>query len=182
VGGKHRNLPKDDAERMWIEIVDRIRRNHAVEHATIAGLLERGAATPLGGYAMPAGFLVYGGESGEVVQTVAAEALDRMKQGETDLAVSPHCGTNLVVGALLAGLLSGVVLRDRAKRFRRLPLAAAAIAGAVLAARPLGSFIQRHYTTLASVESMSVVGVKTIRLGPVTVHWVRTSETAAASS
>ena len=167
---------------MGIEIVDRIRRNHAIEHATIAGLLEGGATTPIGGYSTPAGCLVYGGENGEVVRTAADQALDRLKQGQTHLAVSPHCGTNLVVGALLAGLLSGMVLRERERRIRRLPLAVAAIAGAVWAARPLGSFIQRRYTTLASVESMSVVGVKTIRLGPVTVHWVRTSESSPVSS
>ena len=167
-----------EAPIMGLTIVDRIRRNHAIEHATIAGLLERGAATPIAGYATPGGFHVYGGGSGEAVLKAAVEALDRMRAGERELAVSPHCGTNLVVGALLAGLLSGMLLRDRK---RRLPLAAAAVAGAVCASRPLGALVQRRFTTLASVDSMRVAGVRTMRLGPITVHRVRT-ETAEAAS
>ena len=160
---------------MGTKTLVRMRRNHGLEHATIAVLLNRGVRPPLGGYATAGGFFVLGTMSSEEVQTAADEALERMKEGERGLAVSPYCGTNLVVTSLLAGLFCGLLLKRPDKRLQRLPLAAAGIIGAVFAARPLGDMVQRRYTTLADVESLQITVVKSLRLGSFYIHRVQTS-------
>ena len=82
--------------------LDRVRRNHALEHATIAVLIENGVRPPLAGYSVPGGFLVYGRVSTEMLSAASSQALDRLQSGERELAISPYCGSNLVVGAVLA--------------------------------------------------------------------------------
>ena len=60
---------------MGLRLIDRIRRSHAIEHGTVAVLLERGARPPLGGYGMPGGFFIYGKLSTEDVSSAAAGAM-----------------------------------------------------------------------------------------------------------
>ena len=64
----------------------------------------------MAGIASPAGFHLYGSLSTKDVSAAASEALQRLRSGERELAVSPYCGTNLIVGALLAGVLSGIIM------------------------------------------------------------------------
>ena len=158
-------------------IVDRTRQNHALEHATIAILLQGGSRTPLAGNATPGGFFVYGKISTEEVQVAVSEALHRLQAGERELAVSPYCGTNLVVGALVAGLLTGLIAGTSRRRLGRVPLMATAILGAAWLGRPLGSLVQRRYTTLPDVEDLVVTGIRGVRLGGYTAHRVRTAST-----
>ena len=157
-----------------LSILDRTRQNHAMEHATVAVLLEEGARGPLGGIATPRGFLIFGSLSTEAVTSSAYEGLRRLRGGESELAVSPYCGTNMVVGALLAALLSGIIMNRAKSRARGLPLAMAAIVGATLIKRPLGGAVQRHFTTLATVERSAITSVARTGLGGITVHWTRT--------
>ena len=99
---------------------DRVRRNHALEHGTITLLLQRASLhRVVAGNAMPGGFFVYGDVPTETLSACATDAMERMRQGERDLAVSPFCGTNIVVAAALAtvGTLAALrFLRPRAKR------------------------------------------------------------------
>ena len=62
-------------------IIDRTRQNHAIEHATVVTLLERGARPPLGGNATPGGFYIYGKLSKAEVASAASEALRRLERG-----------------------------------------------------------------------------------------------------
>ena len=158
-------------------IVDRTRKNHALEHATIAVLLQGGPPTPLAGNATPGGFFVYGKVSTEEVEGAVSEGLERLQAGERELAVSPYCGTNLVVGALVAGLLAGLIAATSKRRLGRIPLMATAIIGAAWLGRPLGSAVQRRYTTLPDVEDLVVTGIHGVRLGGYTAHRVRTAIT-----
>ena len=160
---------------MGITVIDRVRQNHAIEHGTVAVLLERGARTPLGGNATPGGFNIYGYVSQEDVDSASSEALRRLQGGDSELAVSPFCGTNLMVGALLAGLVLGAIMGRSRGRFRRLPLAAIGVVGSTLLGRPLGNIVQRHLTTLADVERVEITGIGRIKLGRFTVHRVRTA-------
>ena len=47
--------------RLRIRWIDRIRKNHSLEHATVArlGVLERGTSPPTGGYSLPGGFVIW---------------------------------------------------------------------------------------------------------------------------
>ncbi len=154
--------------------VRRIRQNHALEHATIEVLLERGARPPIGGNAALGGFFIYGRLPTQEVASAASEALERLYGGERELAVSPYCGTNLVVGAVLAGLVSGIIMKRGGILLQRLPIAAVAIMGASLMARPLGNEVQRRYTTLADVQGVRISSVSCIRAGDYAVHRVNT--------
>ena len=159
---------------MDLGLVNRIRRNHAIEHATIAVLLERGERPPLAGYGAPGGFFIYGDLATEDVSSAAAEAIGRMQGGERELAVSPFCGTNLAVGALLAALVAGIIVRSWKGRAGQLPLVALGVVGSIWVRRPLGHAVQRHLTTLSDVDDVEIVGTRRFSLGRHTLHRVTT--------
>ena len=153
-------------------LIDRVRRNHAIEHATIAILAARGHRPPMGGYSTPGGFWVYGSIPSDDVAGAATEAVARLRAGEDRLAVSPYCGTNLAVGIAGAVLLAGLVRKRVSSRSARVPLVAAAVLGAVLLRRPLGMAAQRELTTLAEVGEAEVTGVRRMSLGRHVLHRV----------
>ena len=157
-----------------MDVLRKVRRNHALEHATIAVLMERGARPPLAGYSLPTGYLLYGRVLTEAASEAAAEALERLRSGESELAVSPYCGSNLVVGAAIAGLFSALVLYPSGRRVKRIPLVAAGAVLGALAGRPIGQEAQRRYTILADVGTTEITGVHRFELGGHTVHWIGT--------
>ena len=159
---------------MLRDVISRVRRNHALEHGTISLLLQRGMKPPLGGYSTPGGFFVFGGTTSTDVSNAAVEALSRLKQGESELAVSPFCGTNLATAALLAGAAATLVLGKGEKRLQKLPTAGIVILAATMLARPVGNTLQRRYTTLADARDMDISGVRRVWSGPLTVHRVST--------
>lgn len=152
--------------------VDAVRRNHALEHATVAVLLGKlGPTVRLVGRAVPDGFFIYGSIPTEILQGSAEEGLARLKRGESHLAVSPLCGTNIAVAAVLAGAFSILTMGDR-RRLERLPNVFVAAAVAILAAQPLGRIIQKYITTRPDLEDVTLQGVETSFGGR--VHKVRT--------
>ena len=79
-----------------------IRQNHALEHATIAVLLERlEVRVKMAGYAGLNGFYIMGNVPTITLEEAAYEGLKRLKAGEKDIAVSPMCGTNLAAAGLV---------------------------------------------------------------------------------
>ena len=145
-----------------------------MEHATIAVMLQKGVRPPLGGYSTFGGFFVFGRAPTELVVDASYQALERLREGRRELAISPYCGTNIVVGALLAGLVSSLILGRSKSRIRRIPAAAAGIAIATIASRPLGTALQRHYTTLADLGTLEISRVRRLYAGPLSVHRVST--------
>ena len=143
------------------ETIRRVRRNHALEHATVTLMLEEGVRGPLGGYSTPWGFFIVGNLSTEHLSRIVDEALGSLRAGQSELAISPHCGTNMAVAAIISGALTRLVLGRRKRgRWKRLPLVmVAVVAGAVLS-RPVGSAIQRRYTTLSEMDGLEVVDVR----------------------
>jgi hypothetical protein len=155
---------------------EKIQRNHGLEHGTISLLLSRiPHDKPMAGYSIPGGFLVLGTVTNEQVATCVHEALDRMKGGEADLAISPFCGTNIIVGAALAtlGTLAGYRLGGRGLSGVNRAFTNAAFA--IVASRPIGRIVQQRYTTSADVASLEIQSVTTNKIGRLTVHWVATS-------
>ena len=139
-----------------------IRRNHGLEHATVAVLLSRrGPTLRLVGQAAPDGFYVYGGDVGEAeLLSAADEALTRLQRGESSLAVSPLCGTNLAVGGVLAGLSTFAIAGGGDGRWNRLPNALALSLLSIVAAQPLGRWLQQHVTTSPDMSETRIVGVR----------------------
>ena len=98
-----------------------------------------------------------------------------MKDGHRELAVSPYCGTNLATGALLAALISAIIMRRSRNGARRVRAAALAAIGAAIGGRPLGQVLQRHFTTLADVDDLRITGIRRLLAGRFTLHRVSTS-------
>ena len=81
-----------------------LRRNHALEHATIVVMMEREPGRKLNGFSTDDGFFVQGVRSIAEVESAAREALRRLRAGEKGLAVHRNCGTTIVAANLLAAV------------------------------------------------------------------------------
>ena len=163
------------------DTLNRIRRNHALEHAVVTLLLERGVSPPLGGYSTRGGFFIVAAVPTTDLAEIVAAALAKLNAGESELAVSPHCGTNLATGALITSLITRVVIGKRKMPlWKRLPLlAVAALAGGLLGRR-VGDVIQRRYTTLARMDALQIVSITPILHGdPPRLHRIATRIPAA---
>ncbi len=158
-------------------VVRRVRVNHGLEHATIAVLLGQGCPTPLGGYSTANGFYVYGRVTTDQLRCAVESALDAMVRGAQDLAVSPYCGTNLAIGALVAGAVSSILSGRSGSKRRRYPALAAGVAVSVLVSRPLGAWVQRRFTTSADVDGVRIAGISRLKGGTFTIHRVATWQT-----
>lgn len=160
---------------MEIQIIDNVRRNHALEHATIALLKQRlEPETRISGRSTPSGFYLYGNLPTEVVEQSVKDALALLQKGESHLAVSDLCGTNLAVGGILTGL-SAVLAVGRGRRLDRLPHGLLAALAAAVLAQPLGRWIQRNVTTEARVGSLALASVECRQRGHLMVHVVKTN-------
>ena len=84
--------------------VDRVRRNHALEHAAISIVTERHPTVFLSGRSNRKGFYVFGDIETDELESAVGEALRRLRSGEAELAIHPRCGTNLAVAGILSGL------------------------------------------------------------------------------
>lgn len=128
-----------------------VRQVHALEHATVWVLSEPQLGLSnalLGGMSTETGFYLYGDVPTATVHRAVRLALDRLTQGEWNLAVHPRCGTNLSVGMLMtAGLAIGVNLilpKDPIGQLIGLGVAAAA---ATSIAPDVGAVAQKYVTT-----------------------------------
>src|ERR671914_2628570 len=81
-----------------------LRRNHALEHATIVVMMEREPGRKFNGFSTDDGFFVQGVRSTEEVDGAAREALRRLRGGGKKLAIHRKCGTTIVAANLLAAL------------------------------------------------------------------------------
>ncbi len=156
-------------------VVNAVRRNHALEHATVSILLSRhGPHTRVVGRAAADGFYIYGDIPTEALEEFAHEGLARLQRGESHLAVSPMCGTNLAVAGLMAGLAS-LFAMGRRSRLEGLPRALMAAMVAVLAAQPLGRLVQKHVTTSPELDGVRIVSVAPVGRRFARLHKVRTA-------
>jgi hypothetical protein len=152
-----------------------VRRNHALEHATMHALSERHRSLRLVGRSSLWGFYIYGQVSTEDVVAAAQEGLRRLKAGQRRMAIHPNCGSNLAVAGTLAGLGAFLALgggstsqeRSRMERLARLPFAFAAATLGIILAQPLG-------TAQADVGDLHIVSVTQERRAGILVHTVRT--------
>ncbi len=168
--------------RSWLEqpVLQKIRRNHALEHATIHLLSARFPDRTLVGRSDPRGFFIYGSVPSEALQEATAEALARLRAGESHLAIHPNCGTNLVTSGFMAGGAAFLSLSGSwsdegwSDRIDRLLLAILTSTLALILSRPIGILLQRRVTTLAQPGSLRVIGIRRRVQGRTTIHRVLT--------
>src|ERR1051325_2073715 len=82
-----------------------VRRNHALEHATVQLLLARlGPNIRLVGRASGDGFFIYGNVPADAITECAREGLHRLQSGEAFWAVTSLCGTNIATSGVLTAM------------------------------------------------------------------------------
>jgi hypothetical protein len=157
-----------------------IRRNHALEHATIHLLSQHYPNRTFVGRSDMRGFFLYGQVDTDSLSEHISRALQRLQQGERSLAIHPNCGTNLVTSGLLAGSAAYLAFLGSEKdgwlkRIERLPLAILSTLIALIIAQPLGRSAQEHLTTEGNPGSLQVRKVERFEKSGMIVHRVLTS-------
>lgn len=153
------NIWQEPGGFMSISWLDRVRRNHALEHATINVMSKKHKDFSAQGNSTPWGFNLnlYGDVTDANVADAVNEAYSRLQAGEEKLALHPGCGTVLLTTAVVATLAAQTTLSIERRRQKSpvldlavltaaLPITIMAVFVALLVSRPLGMTIQANYT------------------------------------
>jgi Domain of unknown function (DUF6391) len=144
-----------------------LRRNHALEHATIVVMMEREPGRKLNGFSTDDGFFVQGVRSISEVESAAREALRRLQRGEKRLAIHRNCGTTIVAANLLAAIFFlvtlGLVLYLGVGNLYLMILGSVVLAFALRI--PLSLLLQRFVTTDADLRNAEVGWVEPAQPG-----------------
>lgn len=160
--------------------VRKTRRNHGLEHATVHLLSSRFKGKRMAGRSSDGGFIILGDLPTDAVEQAAHEALERMRNGEHNLAVHPNCGTNLVTTGAMATLTGVVGLGGSNRRIdlNRISWTMTLMLFAILFSQPLGMKLQKHFTTEGDPGDMEIISVSRRPsrwpFKGVTVHYVST--------
>ena len=136
----------------------RIRQNHALEHATITILSGYIPDLRVSARSTARGFTIFGDVDLGQLRRSLDEALRRLQAGEAQLAIHPNCGTNLVVGFSL-GAVGTLLGMTSSRSSTRIASAAASSFAGMVAARPLGEYVQKHLTTLPDLDGVRVTDI-----------------------
>jgi Domain of unknown function (DUF6391) len=146
-----------------------LRRNHALEHATIAVMMEREPGRRLNGFSTDDGFFVQGVRSISEVESAAREAMRRLQNGEKRLAIHRNCGTTIVAANLLAAIfflvafVLGVLYLEMGWDLYLMILGSVVLAFALRV--PLSLILQRFVTTDADLKNAEVGWVEPAQPG-----------------
>jgi len=158
--------------------LQRVRRNHALEHATLQVIAQKRPDLGLAGYSDPNGFWVIGEIGLEELQRAADKALSRLQAGEVNLAIHPNCGTNLVAQGALAGTAGMLAMlgtgSDARRKLDRWPLVVAFATLGLMAAQPLGPLMQQKLTTSTDVAGLRIKEITRYQRRGVPLHRVLT--------
>jgi hypothetical protein len=156
------------------------RRNHGLEHATLHVLAQRFPRLPFAGHSDPGGFWIVGNISTDDLFSAVDEALQRLRNGESQLAVHPNCGTNLVTAGAMAGLAGALAMfgagSGRRQKLERLPLAITLATMALMVAQPVGMALQARVTTSGDPGSLHIVEIRAVQRGRIQSHRIVTRE------
>jgi hypothetical protein len=158
--------------------LSRIRRNHALEHATLQILAARNPGYRMAGYSDTQGFWMVGRVPTEEISSAVEEALLRLEAGEHSLAVHPNCGTNFAAAGALAGGVAWLAMLGSEggwkKRIDRLPMLMSLVTVVLIIAQPLGPMLQARVTTAAAPRGMRVTGITRQMRGDAPLHRILT--------
>jgi hypothetical protein len=165
------------------EIIHAIRRNHALEHASLLVLAAKKGNRNLAGYSDWRGFWVLGEVDTEDLLAATQEALTRLKAGESRLAIHPNCGTNFAVSGVLAGSAAWLAMAGTGsgwkKKLERFPLVITLVTLVMILSQPLGPKVQSRVTTCPIPGKLQVVSVQQQSLRNTIAHRVLTKDALA---
>ena len=147
-----------------VPLFTRIRRHHALEHATLQILSKNNPTQSFMGYSDMRGFWIVGNCSTEALKDAVEEALTRLRGGESQLAIHPNCGTNFVASGFLAGLAGWLGMLGTGSGFKRkaerLPIVIGLVTLTIILANPIGPLLQAKITTQPNIGSLEVVRIE----------------------
>lgn len=142
-----------------IAINKNLRKNHALEHATINVIEEEtGKKGILSGYARENGFYVFGKLDPDFLLEASEIGREKLISGETQYAIHDRCGTSIGVASFLTIILF-ILLIILTSSFNIFLLLIAIILGQAFGP-PLGKLIQRYFTTDPDVSDIKIVSVE----------------------
>ena len=160
-------------------IIDSTRKNHALEHATMTILADRYRGVRMMGHSSPVGFILMADLPTEIVTDAVLEAKHRLENGEPNLAVHPHCGTNMVASGLAGSAAAFSVLGLLSKKGKNTwwhyLMATLVAVPAFLLAKPLGPKLQKNLTTDPDTQDMAVQMVTSQKTANSFIHFIRIS-------
>ena len=158
--------------------ISRIRRNHAMEHATLNLLAQGEKRLMLAGYSDTHGFWVMGEISTDLLQKAVDEARLRLQNGESGLAVHAHCGTNYAASGVVAGSAAYLGMAGGGRLIRskwdRWSLVVGLVTIALIFSQPLGPYLQANFTTQSLIGRLKVTAITRYQNRRVPVHRILT--------
>ena len=88
--------------------------------------------------------------------------------------MSAHCGTNIVVSALLGGVTAYFAGRGRGV----IPIVRGAVLGLLVAKTlgpPIGKLVQQAVTVSSEPAGMSIKAVRVLKESPISIVWISTA-------
>jgi hypothetical protein len=137
---------------------ERLRANHALEHATINAIEEQYGPQRLAGLAREDGFLIRGAADPEQVEYFARQGLARLRRGEAQLAIHDRCGSSIASANVLSAIIFLLLLFHTGYFTLWNVILAMLIAN--LTGPMLGRLVQRFLTTSVRVHNLEIVGVE----------------------
>lgn len=136
-----------------------IRKNHAIEHATI-NVLEQsvGHELNISGLSQENGFYIAGIQNADMVEEAAIRGLNLLKQGHCELAIHRRCGTDIAIANFTTALVFLVLLISTGT-VRILNIIIALIISNLISPY-LGQYIQKYFTTSCAVQNTGIVGLQ----------------------
>lgn len=136
-----------------------IRRNHAIEHATI-NVLEKlaGRRLNISGLSREDGFYISGIQDPEMVEQAAVQGLTLLKQGNCQLAINRRCGTDVAIANFISAL-AFLVLLFTTGMFSLLSIIVALLLSN-LTSPYLGEYVQKYFTTSCDVINIRIIGLE----------------------
>lgn len=142
-----------------IAINKKLRKNHALEHATINVLEEKlGRKNIFSGYARENGFYVFGPVSVDEVLYSSIEGRERLINDEKNLAIHNRCGTSIAVATFLT-FFTFLILLIVTGSINIFLLLIAFLIGEILGPL-LGKFTQAYFTTDTNVNDIKIIDVE----------------------
>jgi ABC-type transport system involved in cytochrome bd biosynthesis fused ATPase/permease subunit len=165
-------------EVLEMEPLSSVRKNHALEHATLNILEKKLTSRRLAGFSDAGGFWLIGDVPTDVLLENARQALKRLQAGEHELAMHANCGTNVVASGLIAGSLAWLGMVGAGKSFykkvRRIPLVALMVMLGYELGKPLGPKLQQKMIKTGEIQDLEVLDATCYQYGTLIVHRVRT--------
>lgn len=137
-----------------------VRRNHAIEHATVNVLEERYGSQLVDGCATTEGFRIRAAIDPALLLDAAREGLLRLQRGDRALAIHGRCTTALLISYLV---VSGSLISLLATTNTVSPQNLALVLVLTVAATPkISRLVQRFLTTSLDVKGMTIGAIELV--------------------